>query len=95
MQSPIQSTCCSIETTMLLSTDGLPGPVTMNRFGKPATATPRYVRGPVRPVLAQAPSLRPRMSMSSSAPVMASNPIAKTMQSTSYSAGAGPHAVPA
>ena len=29
MQSAIQSTCCSIETTMLDSTDGLPGPVTM------------------------------------------------------------------
>ena len=41
MQSAIQSTCCSIETTMLLSTDGLPGPVTMNRFGKPAVASPR------------------------------------------------------
>ena len=26
MQSAIQSTCCSIETIMLLSTDGLPGP---------------------------------------------------------------------
>ena len=40
-KSLIQSTCCSIETTMLLSTDGLPGPVTMNMFGKPATARPR------------------------------------------------------
>lgn len=26
---------------MLASTDGLPGPVTMNRLGKPADATPR------------------------------------------------------
>src|SRR5437763_547256 len=37
MQSAIQSTCCSIETIMLLSTDGLPGPVIVNRFGEPAT----------------------------------------------------------
>ena len=41
MQSAIQSTCCSIDTTMLLSTDGLPGPVIVNRFGKPAIARPR------------------------------------------------------
>ena len=40
-QSAIQSTCCSIDTTMLDSTDGLPGPVTMNRLGNPAAATPR------------------------------------------------------
>ena len=38
MQSAIQSTCCSIEHTMLLSTEGLPGPVTRNRFGNPAVA---------------------------------------------------------
>ena len=41
MQSAIQSTCCSIDSTMLLSTDGLPGPVTRNRLGKPAVARPR------------------------------------------------------
>ena len=41
MQSAIHSTCCSIETGMLLSTEGLPGPVMMNRLGKPAVATPR------------------------------------------------------
>ena len=41
MQSVIHSTCCSIATGMLQSTDGLPGPVTMNRFGKPATCRPR------------------------------------------------------
>ena len=40
-QSLIQSTCCSIETIMLLSTDGLPGPVIMNMFGKPAVIRPR------------------------------------------------------
>ena len=41
MQSAIQSTCCSIETIMLLSTEGLPGPVIMNRLGKPAIIRPR------------------------------------------------------
>ena len=41
MQSVIHSTCCSIDTSMLVSTEGLPGPVTMNRFGKPAVARPR------------------------------------------------------
>ena len=41
MQSAIQSTCCSIETIMLLSTEGLPGPVMVNRFGKPAVIRPR------------------------------------------------------
>ncbi len=40
-QSPIHSTCCSIATGMLDSTDGLPGPVIVNRFGNPGTATPR------------------------------------------------------
>ena len=35
------STCCSIDTGMLLSTDGEPGPVIMNRLGNPALATPR------------------------------------------------------
>ena len=33
---------------MLVSTEGLPGPVMVNRFGKPAMASPRYVRGPSR-----------------------------------------------
>ena len=41
MQSAIHSTCCSIDTGMLLSTDGLPGPVIVNRFGNPGTASPR------------------------------------------------------
>jgi hypothetical protein len=30
-----------METTMLLITEGLPSPVTVKRFGKPATARPR------------------------------------------------------
>ena len=39
--SAIQLVCCSIDTTMFESTEGLPGPVTMNRFGKPAAIKPR------------------------------------------------------
>ena len=50
--SAIQSTCCSIDTDMFDSTDGLPGPVIMNRFGKPdghqAEVRHRPV-GPLRP----------------------------------------------
>lgn len=39
--SVIRSTCCSIDTIMFESTDGLPGPVIMNRFGKPTDISPR------------------------------------------------------
>ncbi len=35
------STCCSIDTTMFDSTDGLPGPVIMNRLGNPTVVSPR------------------------------------------------------
>ena len=41
MQSAIQSTCCSIAWIMLASTEGLPGPVMVNKLGKPAEAIPR------------------------------------------------------
>ena len=40
-QSAIHSTCCSIETTMLDRTEGLPGPVMVKRLGNPATVKPR------------------------------------------------------
>src|SRR6185503_6696691 len=40
-QSPIQSTCCSIDTIMFDSTDGLPGPVMVKKFGNPAVVRPR------------------------------------------------------
>src|SRR3954468_1715048 len=85
MASATQSTCCSMETTMLDSTDGLPGPVIMNRLGKPAVPIPRYVRGPADHVsLSDNPS-QPRMSTLVNAPVIASNPVAYTMASNSYS----------
>ena len=41
MQSAIHSTCCSIDGSMLVSTDGLPGPVMVKRLGKPAMVRPR------------------------------------------------------
>src|SRR3954469_3952880 len=45
-QSAVQSTCCSHARIIWLLTPGLCGPVIMNRFGKPAIISPRYVRGP-------------------------------------------------
>ena len=41
MQSAIQSTCCSIDTTMLLSTDGLPGPVIDEQVREAGEPMPR------------------------------------------------------
>ena len=37
----MNSTCCSIDTGMFDSTDGLCGPVMVNRFGYPALISPR------------------------------------------------------
>ena len=70
---------------MLVSTDGLPGPVMVNRLGKPAIGSPGRCAAPRSTSRASARPPRPRMSISSSAPVMASKPVAKTMASTSYS----------
>ena len=39
--SATKSTCCSIDTAMFDSTDGLPGPVIMYRLGKPTLNRPR------------------------------------------------------
>ena len=71
-----KSTCCSIDTGMLDSTDGLCGPVMVNRFGKPALIRPRYVRGPSAHFSRSSRPPRPRMSIRFSAPVMASKPVA-------------------
>ena len=61
---------------MLDSTDGLPGPVIMNRLGNPTVVSPRYVIGPWSHLsLRVRPSL-PVMSTDTSAPVMASKPVA-------------------
>ena len=66
---------------MLLSTDGLPGPVMVKRFGKPADGDAEVGARPGRPLVARAyAAAGPVMSGRSSGPVMASNPVAKTMR---------------
>src|SRR6516162_3837609 len=82
-QSLIQSTCCSIDSTVLLNTDGDPGPVTMNMFGNPAATIPRYERGPDPHFSASGTPPTPRMSIRLSAPEIASNPVANTSASSS------------
>ena len=57
----------------------------MNRLGNPATDRPRYVRGPAAHFSFSVCPARPRISMLSSAPVIASKPMANTMLSTAYS----------
>jgi hypothetical protein len=61
-----------IEASMFVSTDGLPGPEITKRFGKPATPRPRYVRGPADHFFRSVSLSRPRMSMRSSDPIIAS-----------------------
>jgi hypothetical protein len=41
VQSATHSTCCSIDGSMLVSTEVLPGLVIVKRFGKPAVPRPR------------------------------------------------------
>ena len=86
MQSAIHSTCCSMETIMLLSTDGLVGPVIVKRFGKPAIAEAEVRARALRPGVAQRGPRAPVMSTASRAPVIASNPVASTIASNSCSA---------
>jgi hypothetical protein len=84
----IQSTCCSMETIMLLITDGLPGPVMVNRFGKPAMPRPSSVRGPSAHLSFSAHAIDAADVDIDQAPVMASKPVANTMQSKSRSRSA-------
>ena len=74
------------ESDSSIGIEGLPGPVMVKRFGNPAVATPRYVRGPAAHFSRSVLPVLPRMSMLSKAPVMASNPVANTRLSSSYSA---------
>ena len=82
-QSAIQSTCCSIDTIILDSTEGLPGPVIVKKFGKPVVIRPRYVAGPCAHFCFSVALSRPVMSTATKAPVIASKPVAKTMASNS------------
>ena len=69
---------------MFDSTDGLPGPVMMNRLGKPALVRPRYVRG--RSAHLSLSALRHASHIDfATVPVMASKPVASTSVSSSYS----------
>ena len=82
MASAIQSTCCSIDTIMLLSTDGLPGPVISEQVREPGDAEAEVGARAVGPLVRSVRPPRPRMSIASSAPVIASKPVANTMAST-------------
>ena len=53
MHSVIQFTCCSIDTIMLVSTDGLPGPEIVKRFGNPTDAEPEIGARALGPRVAQ------------------------------------------
>ena len=53
MASVIQSTCCSIDTTMLLSTDGLPGPVIDEQVREAGEAEAEVGARAVGPLVAQ------------------------------------------
>ena len=83
IRSEIQSTCCSIDTIMFDSTDGLPGPVIMYRFGNPTVINPRYVMGPSTQASRNDSPPRPVMSTPTIAPVIASKPVANTIASNS------------
>ncbi len=54
----IQSTCCSAPQTMLATTEGLPGPVIVKKFGNPSTGR-RATSGTLRPGVAEAQSVAP------------------------------------
>ena len=68
---------------MFDSTDGLPGPVIMKRFGKPTVIRPRYVSGPAAHFSFSVTPSRPVMSTDTIAPVIASKPVANTIASNS------------
>ena len=63
IQSTIQSTCCSMAWIILARTEGLPGPVIINKLGKPAEAKPRYARGPASHFFKRLKPLRPVMDI--------------------------------
>ena len=71
-----------METAMLLSTEGLPGPVTSEKIGEAGHHQAQIGARTGGPFVLQARAVRPRISMLASAPVMASKPVAKTMASS-------------
>jgi hypothetical protein len=79
--SATQSTCCSIDTVMFDRTEGLPGPVSMKKFGNPAVMSPRYVDGPAAHFVLEGHTIPAGDVAATRAPVMASKPVAYTMAS--------------
>ena len=71
-----QSTCCSIDTLLLASTDGLPGSVKVKKLGKPTVISPRSLIGPWAHCCFSVRPSRPVMSTATMAPVIASKPVA-------------------
>ncbi len=78
---------------MLASTDGLPGPLKVNRLGSCGIIMPRNVTGPSAHTSASRTPPAPTGSMRVSAPVMASKPVAKTKVSQGYLTGRRAHAI--
>ena len=70
---------------MFASTDGLPGPLKLNRFGSRGTITPRNVTGPSAQISDSRCPPGPTGSILVIAPVSASKPVAKTNTSHGYS----------
>ena len=83
MQSVIQLTCCSIEGIIFDKTEGLPGPVTVNKLGKLVIPIPKYDLAPSSHWSLSFTFPLPEISIFVRAPVIASNPVAMMSVSTS------------
>ena len=81
MQSVIHSTCCSMDVIMLERTEGLPGPVIVNKFGKLFIDSPKNVTGPFFHLFFKVEPDFPSMLIDNMAPVIASKPVAKIIVS--------------
>ena len=84
INSTAQSTCTSACRTMFASTDGLPGPLKLKRFGNRGTITPKNVTGPSAQISDSRRPPGPTGSMRVIAPVNASNLVANTSTSHGY-----------
>ena len=80
-QSATQSTCCSIDTAMFDSADGLPGPVIRKEVRKVHRHQSEVRRRTVRPFSLSDTPRRPAMSIAIIVTVTASKPVANTIES--------------
>ena len=85
MQFVIHLTCCSICTGTFVKTDRLPGPLTINKFGKFGTRRPKKLLGPLLQNLDKCISFLPIIFSFKIDPVNASKPVAKIILSKMYS----------